>query len=93
MPVFKATRIEAAQCLRGKSRAMLGCEWFASASGLVGAALVASKTDIAGYGFAAFLASNAGWLIYGVRTKTWSLVCMQVGFTVTSIVGIRNWLT
>lgn len=68
------------------------CEWSGSLSGLAGAALLAAKTPIAGYGFVAFLASNVGWICYGIRTRTWSLVVMQVGFTATSLLGIKNWL-
>lgn len=68
------------------------CQWIASISGLAGSALLASKGEFAGFGFVAFLASNVGWLAYGLRTRTWSLVVMQAGFTVTSIIGIKNWL-
>lgn len=68
------------------------CEWFGSLAGLTGATLVALKSDYAGYGFVAFLASNVGWISYSMRTRTWSLFLMQLGFTATSLIGIKNWL-
>lgn len=79
-------------CKPTRSKINLISEWMGSFSGLAGAALLASKTPLAGYGFVAFLVSNIGWMCYGIRTRTWSLVVMQVGFTATSLIGIRNWL-
>jgi hypothetical protein len=84
--------VESAPKLRISPRLTKFCEWSASFTGLAGAALVASKSDWAGYGFLAFLASNIAWIAYSVRTKTWSLLVMQLGFTATSLLGIKNWL-
>lgn len=67
-------------------------EWLGSITGLAGAGLLALNSDISGYGFWLFLLSNIAWLTFGVRTRTWSLVLMQVGFAATSVVGINNWL-
>jgi len=46
---------------------------------------------ISGYGFVAFLASNVLWLWFGIQTRTWGLVAMQVGFTATSLLGLYRW--
>jgi hypothetical protein len=75
-----------------KTNTVVTAEWMASVTGLVGAALVASNTSFAGYGFVAYLLSNLGWLYYGLRTKTRSMVLMQIGFLATTALGIKNWL-
>ena len=66
--------------------------WIGSILGLIGAALLALNVSISGYGWIAFLASNVAWITYGVLTKTYSLLVMQVGFTITSFVGLYRWL-
>lgn len=66
--------------------------WLGSISGLVGSALLAVNTPFSGYGFLAFLFSNACWFTHGIVTRTWPLVAMQLGFTATSLVGVYRWL-
>jgi hypothetical protein len=66
-------------------------EWSGAALGLIGSLLLALKLDISGYGFVAFLVSNSCWLYFGIRNRAWGLVTMQVGFTVTSLMGLYNW--
>ena len=66
--------------------------WIGSLLGLFGAALLALNVQISGYGWVAFLASNMAWITYGIRTKTNSLLVMQLGFTFTSFVGLYRWL-
>lgn len=65
--------------------------WIGSLFGLAGSFLLALNTSFSGYGFVAFLASNCAWLYHGTKTQTWALVVMQLGFTVTSFLGLRNW--
>jgi len=67
-------------------------DWIGSALGLAGACLLAANIDGSEYGWVLFLLSNAAWIIYGTRLRTWSLVTMQVGFTGTSMLGIWRWL-
>jgi hypothetical protein len=66
--------------------------WVGSIFGLIGSLLLALNTSYSGYGFLAYLGSNFAWLYHGVKTRTWALVVMQVGFTLTSLVGLRNWV-
>jgi hypothetical protein len=66
-------------------------EWTGAILGILGSLLLALKVPVSGYGFVAFLTSNVFWLGYGVRTRAWGMVTMQVGFTFTSITGIYNW--
>lgn len=67
-------------------------EWTGAVCGLLGSVLLAAHTAYSGYGFILFLVSNACWLWFGLRTKTWGMVAMQCGFTMTSLLGISNWL-
>lgn len=67
-------------------------EWAACLAGLLGAGLLAmNDSNISRWGFVAFLVSNLLWIIYGLDHKAYSLIVMQVGFTITSTVGIINW--
>jgi hypothetical protein len=60
--------------------------------GLVGAALLATRNELAPWGWLAFLASNAGWIAFGCIRRLWFLVLHQVGFTATSLLGVHNWI-
>ena len=63
-------------------------EWGGAVFGIVGAALVAMNNRYSGYGFVAFLASNACLITFGILTSAFGLVTMQIVFTGTSLVGI-----
>jgi hypothetical protein len=65
--------------------------WIGSALGLAGSLIVALKAPYSGYGFLVYLGSNFAWLYHGVKTQTWALVVMQIGFTTTSFLGLWNW--
>lgn len=66
--------------------------WIGSALGLAGSLLLALHASYSGLGFVAFLGSNAAWFYHGIKTGTWSMVVMQIGFTATSLLGVVNWL-
>jgi hypothetical protein len=65
--------------------------WIGSVLGLAGSLIVALNTPYSGYGFLVYLGSNFAWLYHGVKTQTWALVVMQIGFTTTSFLGLWNW--
>lgn len=67
-------------------------EWSGALLGLIGSAMLALNVSVSGFGFLAFLLSNLFWLVFGVKKKAWGLVTMQAGFTVTSLMGLYNWL-
>lgn len=67
-------------------------EWSGALLGLIGSAMLALNVPVSGFGFLAFLLSNLFWLVFGVKKKAWGLVTMQAGFTVTSLMGLYNWL-
>jgi len=43
--------------------------WFGSVSGLLGSLLLALNNDYSGWGFVAFLISNAAWLFHVIERK------------------------
>lgn len=65
--------------------------WIAAASGAAGSAMIAFPSTIV-LGFCSFLLSNACWGFVGFKNKIWSLVAMQAFFTITSSVGIYNYV-
>jgi hypothetical protein len=67
-------------------------EWGGSLTGLLGAGLLALNASISGFGFVAFLISNLAWIGFALSIRAYGLLMMQLGFTVTSVVGIARWL-
>lgn len=67
-------------------------EWMGCALGVLGAGLLAMNNRWSGYGFVLFLGSNVAWIVFGVLTGAMGLVTMQIVFTMTSMVGIWQWL-
>jgi hypothetical protein len=70
-------------------RAIEAC---AALFGLLGAFLLATRSDVSAWGWVAFLASNAGWIAFAVARRLWWLLVQQIGFTATSLLGIWRWL-
>lgn len=67
-------------------------EFLAAWLGLFGNALLAQKGRHAGWGFAAFLLSNLGWLVFSWNNRHWGMFAQQLGFTVFSLYGVWNWI-
>lgn len=67
-------------------------EMLSAGLGLLGAFLLATKSRYAGLAFVAWFVSNLGWLIFGAHNDHWFFFVQQIGFTVTSVLGIWNWL-
>jgi hypothetical protein len=63
-------------------------DWIGCALGLLGATLLASKTAASPLGWIAYLTSNVAWIAYGVLTAQHSIVIMQSGFTLTTLLGL-----
>lgn len=60
--------------------------------GLSGALLLATRSRWAGWAWVVWLASNAGWIAFGVAGGHWGLVAQNAGFAVTSGLGAWTWL-
>lgn len=67
-------------------------EWSGAVLGLAGSALLAANTRHSGWGFVAYLLSNACWIGFALHGDAYGLLTMQIGFTLTSALGIYRWL-
>lgn len=67
-------------------------EWLGALLGLAGAALLAANHRLSGWGFLAFLLSNACWIAYALMTSAYGLIAMQAGYIVISAIGLCRWL-
>ena len=66
-------------------------EWTGCAFGLLGAFLLATNTRLSGWGFVAFLVSNAAWIGFASAKGASGLLLQQAGFTFTSLLGLYRW--
>ena len=64
----------------------------AAAFGVLGTVLLALTGPRAGWGFVAYLASNAGWIAFATIHHHWGLLAQQLAFTVSSLLGVWVWL-
>ena len=60
--------------------------------GVLGTVLLAGRSRFAGWGFVAYLASNAGWLVFSWDRALWALFFQQLVFTLCSLYGVWTWL-
>ena len=67
-------------------------QWSGCASGVLGACLLALHNRYSGFGFVLFLISNLFWITFAITTHTPGLLTQQAFFTLTSLLGIWNWL-
>ena len=66
-------------------------QWLGCATGLLGSALLAVKSGVSRYGWVAFGVSNVAWIGYGLWSGAIGLVVMQLGFCVTTTLGLIRW--
>ncbi len=71
---------------------MVLLQWLGAALGLLGAALLAANVRHSPWGWVFFLASNVAWITFGLRAGVPGMVVMQVGFTLTSLLGVWRWI-
>lgn len=60
--------------------------------GVLGTLLLAGRSRAAGWGFVAYLASNAGWLAFAWERALWALFLQQLVFTLCSVYGVWMWI-
>jgi len=63
-------------------------DWVACGFALVGSLLLAVRCRVSAWGWVGFLLSNLAWIVYAIATSTSSLLAQNLGFTVTSLIGI-----
>jgi hypothetical protein len=66
--------------------------WAAAFFGVAGTVLLALNGRRAGWGFVAFVASNAGWMTFAWIQSNWPLLTQYVAFTTSALLGIWLWL-
>lgn len=66
-------------------------QWTGCIFGLTGAFLLALNNRLSGYGFYLFLISNAAWIAFAMLTSVQALSVQNIGFTLTSLLGIYRW--
>jgi len=67
-------------------------ELMSAALGVAGSLLLATHCRGAGWAFVLWLASNVGWISFGVAQDLWFLVLQHTIFAGTSVLGIWTWL-
>lgn len=70
----------------------LWIELTAAAFGVLGTLLLALNGPRAGWGFVAYLVSNAGWILFAWKHAHWGMLAQQVAFTASSLLGAYVWL-
>ena len=63
-------------------------DWVACGFALAGSLLLAVRCRVSAWGWVGFLLSNLAWIVYAIATGTSSLLVQNLGFTVTSLIGI-----
>jgi hypothetical protein len=71
---------------------LLSIEIGAAAFGILGTVLLALRGPHAGWGFVAYLGSNAAWLTSSWLQGQWPLFAQQIAFLASSLLGIWLWL-
>lgn len=59
---------------------------------LIGSLVLALKGKYAGYGWVLFAFSNAGWIVFAYGYEHWFFLVQQIGFSITSALGIWRYL-
>lgn len=67
-------------------------QWSGCALGVSGSFVLARNDRHSGWGFVAYLASNAAWLGYAVVADVRALAIQQVAFMAISGFGVWRWL-
>jgi len=67
-----------------------GVETVGAVTGMAGALLLAMPA-LPGWGFGAFLVSNAAWLVFSSQRRLWRMFAQQCVFLVSSLLGLWNW--
>jgi nicotinamide riboside transporter PnuC len=76
----------------GQPHPLVVVEVIAACCGLLGSLLLALKGSTARWGWLLFFVSNIGWITFSFGFGHWFLLIQQLGFTVTSVIGIWKWL-
>lgn len=67
-------------------------ELFSMSCALLGSLLLALKGKHAGWGWLLFAISNLGWIVFANGHRHWFFLVQQIGFSITSAIGIWQYL-
>ncbi|MGE0329731.1 MAG: nicotinamide mononucleotide transporter [Ramlibacter sp.] len=67
-------------------------EFIGAFFGVLGTALLAVRCRYSGWGFVAYLVSNAAWIVFALQQKHDGMLVQQIVFVVSSLVGVWVWL-
>lgn len=67
-------------------------QWTGCALGIAGSIVLARNDRYSGWGFVAYLASNAAWLAYGYASDIPALTLQHSVFAAISGFGVWRWL-
>lgn len=67
-------------------------EWFATACGIFGAALLAARVRWSPYGFVLFLFSSLAWTVAAYGGNQWALLVNQLVFVAINVMGVARWV-
>ena len=66
--------------------------WIGSLTGIIGALLIATATSIT-IVYVFFLFSSITWIVVGGLAKNYSLLLMNIVFTIINIIGLYTYLS
>lgn len=67
-------------------------KWFATFCLITGGALVASNTEVSGWGFPFFVAGSIAWLYCAILMREAALAVTSVVFLIIDLIGVYRWL-
>lgn len=66
--------------------------WLASATGIIGALIIAMNIGVIHIGYAVFIVSSFSWIFYSIKTKQNSLLFMNIVFGIINIIGFIKYI-
>lgn len=67
-------------------------EWTGTVAGILGAAMIASKSRVSPFGWIAFLISSSSLGVFAWLSGAYGLLTLESVFFVTNVVGLWRWL-
>lgn len=92
LDLFEAAQPWLLKALQYMQRPYAWLELFSTSCALLGSLVLALKGRRAGWGWVLFACSNAGWIVFADGHGHWFFLLQQIGFSVTSAIGIWRYL-
>lgn len=67
-------------------------EWVGTGTGILGAAMISSKTSLSPFGWIAFILSSSNLAVFAWLTGAYGLLTLEAVFLLTNLVGLWRWL-